>query len=107
MADKAKAIRGLEACALDLRSVHCANCPYLTDDADDASCITTLMRDALILLKEQREGSVPIKSTTVQKEFADRVGLVVPDFWCGACHFNLVGHPKFCPNCGKKVKWDD
>lgn len=64
-------------------------------------------KDALALLKEQDEGVRPIESTTEQKKFTDRIGLAVSDFWCGACRFNLVGHPKFCPNCGKKVKWDD
>lgn len=55
---------------------------------------------------EKEEGIAPIESTTEQKIFADRIGFAVSEFWCGACHFNLVGRPKFCPNCGKKVKWD-
>lgn len=65
------------------------------------------IRAAIAMLREQDEGIVPIESTTEQKKFADRIGIAVSDFWCGACHFNLVGHPKFCPNCGKKVKWSD
>lgn len=63
--------------------------------------------DALALLKEHDEGVTPIESTTEQKKFVDRIGLSVSDFWCGACRFNLVGHPKFCQNCGKKVKWGE
>lgn len=58
-------------------------------------------------LKEQDEGIAPIESTTEQKKFADRIGFAVSEYWCGDCHFNLFNRPKFCPNCGKKVKWDD
>lgn len=70
-------------------------------------CTNPTIRDALELLKDQDEGIAPIESTTEQKKFADRFGLAVSDFWCGECHFNLLGHPKFCPNCGKKVKWNE
>lgn len=65
------------------------------------------IRAAITWLKEQNECIKPIRSTTEQKKLADRIGIAVSDFWCGACHFNLVGCLKFCPNCGKKVKWDD
>lgn len=50
MADREKAIRGLEACACDSRLMQCENCPYHTDKS---RCVTTLMRDVLALLKEQ------------------------------------------------------
>lgn len=63
-------------------------------------------REIVRMLREQDEGIEPIKSTTEQKKFADRIGFAVSEFWCGACHFNLIGRPKFCPNCGKAVKWD-
>lgn len=50
MTDREKVIRGLEACAHNMRLMQCVDCPYYTDKA---RCITTLMRDALALLKEQ------------------------------------------------------
>ena len=50
MPDRDKVIRGLEACACDMRLMQCADCPYHTNKA---RCLTTLMRDALALLKEQ------------------------------------------------------
>lgn len=82
------------------------------DDGGAAEGVTkiayqNLKESILALLKEQDEGVTPIESTTEQKKFAERISLAVSDFWCGACRFNLVGHPKFCPNCGKKVKWED
>lgn len=50
MADREKVIRGLEACAQNMRLMQCVDCPYHTNKA---RCITTLMRDASDLLKEQ------------------------------------------------------
>ena len=50
MADFEKVTRGLEACACDFRLMQCANCPYQTDKS---RCVTTLMLDALALLKER------------------------------------------------------
>ena len=95
-----KVIRGLESCLRLCDYNACRECPY----GDGTPC--KLLHDALALLKEQDEGVTPIESTTEQKKFADRIGFAVSEFWCGACRFNLVGHPKFCPNCGKKVKWN-
>jgi hypothetical protein len=45
-----KAIRGLEACVFNQCLMQCESCPYHTDKA---RCLTTLMRDALALLKGQ------------------------------------------------------
>lgn len=104
MPDLEKTIRGLIAC----KKHWCAECLYAMPGMkccgrdqmfDDAI-------DAIALLKAQDEGVTPTESTTEQKKFADRIGFAVSEFWCGACYFNLVGHPKFCPNCGRKVKWD-
>ena len=73
--------------------------------------IDELEKEVDLLRKQLRELKpeeiVPIKSTTKQKELAYRLGIAISEFWCGACQFNLIGRPKFCPNCGKKVKWDD
>lgn len=102
MIDREKVIRGLEHC------IECecnSDCPYYGSCGEAGA--PPVLYDALDVLKEQDEGIAPIVSTTKQKEFADRIGLAVSDFWCGECHFNLVGHPKFCPNCGRKVKWSD
>ena len=85
----------------------CAKCPY--DDMfaiHGLTCVQHLIIDAIDLLEEQEKEVEPIKTTEKQKERANMIDLFIPDFWCGECHFNLIGHPKFCPNCGKKVKWD-
>ena len=92
-------IYGLDCCSWGIK---CSFCPY----KDEPECKTVLMCDAIALLKKQNEDITPIESTAKQKEFANKLNIAVSDFWCGECHFNLIGHPKFCPNCGKKVKWD-
>lgn len=72
--------------------------------------IDELEKELDLLRKHLRElepkSIMPIKSTTKQKELAYRLGIVISEFWCGACQFNLIGRPKFCPNCGKAVKWE-
>ena len=107
MIEREKVTRGLEACQVEedgCTTLCKANgCPY---NASSTHCMTNLHKDALALLKEQEEGVTPIESTTEQKKFADRIGFAVSEYWCGDCHFNLFNRPKFCPNCGKKVKWD-
>lgn len=106
MPDREKVTRALEWC---IKKPCHPNCPYFTvEDESQARCLfTKILPDALALLKEQEEGIAPIESTTEQKKFADRIGFAVSEYWCGDCHFNLFNRPKFCPNCGKKVKWDD
>lgn len=103
MPDREKVIRGLECC---LSPNDHENCPYDGIGKTYSHCLKKLVTDAFALLKEQEEGVTPIESTTEQKKFADRIGFAVSEYWCGDCHFNLFNRPKFCPNCGKKVKWD-
>lgn len=104
MPDREKVIRGLECC---LSPNDHENCPYDGIGKTYSHCLKQLVTDVFALLKEQEEGIAPIESTTEQKKFADRIGFAVSEYWCGDCHFNLFNRPKFCPNCGKKVKWDD
>ena len=86
MADREKAIRGLECC-ID-PNVSCCECPYYNYghcDPDD------VRRDALALLKEQ-EAVKPI------------VGYGC--YICGVCKNPLTSvSQKFCSECGKAVKW--
>ena len=104
MPDREKVIADIKRCM-----------SILSDCDEDGPCgrcgkttvvCNSLLRDIIVLLMEQDEGVSPIESTTEQKKFADRIGFAVSEYWCGDCHFNLFNRPKFCPNCGKKVKWD-
>ena len=109
MVELEKVKRGLEAHSRPTcETCDGQECPYYRINHEHNnvfSCSVFLASDALDLLNQQDNGIEPIESTAEQKKFADRIGFAVSEFWCGACHFNLIGRPKFCPNCGKKVKW--
>lgn len=104
MTDKKKVINGLE-CHLaitndSLGTVHsCQDCLY----SGELNCSTKLIANALELLKEQNAVE-PIRSNE--------------SWYCGHC-FEKVGgatliaggiqkvRHKYCPECGRKVKWDE
>ena len=71
-----KVIRGLEACVYDSRLMQCANCPYHTDKS---RCVTTLMRDALALLKGQEERIKFLEKWTSYHEGYDGMGVLSHD----------------------------
>ena len=73
------------------------NFPWKEDPKDDAdrmcNAIHTYCKDALALLKEQE---------------AVRPSVGYGYYLCGVCKQPLQGASrKFCPECGRKVKWDD
>ena len=98
MADREKVIKGLECCLKEsdhLYSNPCNGCPY-----EGQECIDRMKADALATLKEQ------------ETEDIGRGRLL---FLCKTCGFgyddifvndeskySLV--PRYCPNCGRKVK---
>lgn len=101
MDDREKAIKGLECCG---ETMNCNECPY---DSEMGGYFRNLKADALKLLKEQE----PIKPT------------VSVDTWiCSKCGHTLESQEliddkenpqvlihelyNYCPNCGRKVKWD-
>lgn len=100
MADKEKVIRGLECCIGEWTVPECENCPY------EGTCerLDGLFKDALALLKAQE----PEECENVNKS---RI------FCCSVCEYEVSDifideqrfeYPSinFCPNCGKRVKWD-
>lgn len=93
MTDREKVIEGLERC--DLYG-YCADkqCPYY----ENAGCLEALRGDALSLLKAQE----PIPCGEKIK-----AGDVMLDFYeCGYCK-NAIRKPwRYCPFCGKAVKWE-
>ena len=77
----------------------CGECPY---QENKVGCKRRLIRDTLTLLEEKE----PIEATEKQKEFAVKFGIAVPQYWCSECHYMITFLTRFCPNCGKKVKWE-
>ena len=86
--DREKVIRGLECCNAPNRH---EGCPY--DGAAHYNiCTHHLLTDAIALLREM-EPVEPIKI---------RAGL----YRCGICKMFLYVPPyKYCPSCGRAVKW--
>jgi len=89
MIDREKVIRGLECCE---KANNCGNCPY---DGECAKRGFALTRDAIALLREQDA----VKPKWFLKD---------PFFRCGVCDKELPDSQfRFCPWCGRAVKWDD
>ena len=101
MPDRGKVITALQ---LELEypySWECADkCPYY--GKTDCDCYTQVAKDALELLKEHE----PITPTV--NEFGNA--------YCGNCGenvgifgqtINVCVRMRYCPECGKAVKWDD
>jgi len=101
MADRDKVIKGLK-CIIS-GTVRCESCGYAIDKHGHHSCQQNCASDAIALLKEQE---------------AVKPKLVGESMWiCGKCEallgwedftpsgVELIEY-KFCPECGKKVKWE-
>jgi len=93
MIDKEKVIEGLQHCACGVPN-GCKDCPY--DPLPPRICVALLTKDALELLKE-REPVAPYWFEGIWK--------------CGKCGDGVVGYGtdhygKFCPVCGRRVKWN-
>jgi len=85
-------IRGLEECT---EIWNCRECEYGPGDAI-VSC-RTLLTSALELLKKQQ---------AVEPKVYGETRYSGPVFACGDCHHALeTAKQKFCPFCGKPVKW--
>ena len=72
------------------------------DESDSTAalclCQRWILKDALALLKEQK----PVR---VGKKI--KAGDVVLDFYqCGHCKNAIRKHWRYCPFCGKTVKWE-
>lgn len=92
MPDREKVIKALETHISTDDSVGCDDCTY----ENDGWCMTRVMTDAIALLKEQ-EAVEPIPP---EDEFSL--------YRCGKCHRQLFRCvDKYCPRCGRKVKWND
>lgn len=100
MPDREKVILGIENCLQTDSVTECSRtkCPFIKCRE---TCLEWLLRSALALLKEQETGVSP-------KEIKMYPGNV----WaCGSCGHVAVGSAdykaKYCPECGKPVKWNE
>ena len=107
MADREKVIKGLECCfnphSENSCLCHCSECPYDSQDDNNWTqhCQIKLNMDALKLLKEQE----PVTYKVVK---AGEKSYPFYDLVCTGCG-NKTGMRmdwKYCPGCGRVVKWD-
>jgi hypothetical protein len=96
MMDREKVIKGLECCGYSRFMDKCQECPY-----DGKDCFKRLKADALALVQEPEE-------TRLVRHYSRPN--VYADLWlhCEKCGGRVDDRykPKFCPGCGRKVKWD-
>lgn len=101
MNDREKIGKGLEYC---IGHHLCLGCGYY--DPNNARCQKDLMRDALELLIKQE----PIAPDCVAVCVGGFIGTFKWQYSCGACGHEIIKNDrwqtKYCPNCGKKVKWE-
>ena len=95
-----KVILGLECCS-DVKPESCVKrCPYKNVGCNDAR---KLMQDALALLKEQEpaEPKEIVNENLCVGEPYRTIG------WeCGNCGADIDSLYKYCPHCGRAVKWE-
>jgi hypothetical protein len=89
-----RVIYDLERCTCHVPDA-CRDCSKYASETG-LKCMENLMMDALELLKEQE----PVKLRFIDGKRNHFVK-------CGNCNFDLMHGMKFCPHCGRAVKWDD
>lgn len=108
--EREKVLHGLNSCGNDYgipNICEVTECPYREDDA---WCVHELAHDAGMLISELMKKNEAVEPTR-KPEIFDSL------YFCGACSAK-VGFQmrkddswrfkyKYCPNCGKAVKWND
>ena len=103
MPDREKVLQALYGCS-NVQSKFadavyvCPTCAYGKDDGRLCESLHPLLDDAYVLLKAQ-------EPVSVQKKQMEMVGLQTWDWVCGNCGQTVLFSAKFCPWCGREVKW--
>lgn len=103
MPDREKVIKGLTA----HKNGNCIeDCPYYLGNED--GCLRNLFNDALELLKEQEaiKPTAFVDKDTGETRYECNCGYEVGYEELAASGIVEIKH-SYCPNCGKKVKWDE
>ena len=125
MPDMEKVIVGIEHCD----RLGCSMCPYKPGGYTPMDCRIQLMRDAFALLKEQQEQiDKLLEESASNAEMAEGLKELLKEqetkstvesrlFHCEKCGYGIDDiylsnehdfdvYPHYCPNCGRKVKWE-
>lgn len=110
MIDREKVLKALKCCAGTDDGKTCIykatanDCPYedLCGEYEDAyyECTKALAVDVLELLKEHE----PIEPD--KEIIMDNFSCFAEVYHCGKCGKDVT-ECNYCPNCGRKVKWND
>jgi len=110
MLDREKVIKGFECCTTSCEIM--TDCPYWQDchGGDPEGVSKQMLADALALLREQ-ESVEPVKEhEAVMNTLACGVCHARVALWCVDRHGNITKFlfkAKYCPECGRRVKWYD
>ena len=106
MADREKVIKWIESC-LDhglYGGEECSKCPYYSTSAR-LVCKMLLLYDAHELLKEQ-DAVEPIRSKDADVWYCGNCDAIVGEETLTMGGIQEVRY-NYCPECGRKVKWDE
>lgn len=113
MPDRGKLIDAMTLCANGelcvLRGKY-HTCPYSPlGKPESYDCCTAVIADALELIREQEPQETRLEETRLVRHYS-RPG-VYADLWlhCEKCGGKIDDRykSKHCPDCGRKVKWDE
>ena len=104
MPDREKVIKGLECCVIYINCSTNGGCPY---KQSGGACLNVAIKDALTLLKAQEPVEPKKKSFLVSgpDDYTSTPDMTV----CGACGawlLTVAPRAKYCPQCGRAVKWE-
>ncbi len=88
-----KVLKGLQCCIEPLKA-RCPECPYYPCYDEDTTS-EELLADALVLLKKQEPVKVVRRIEVTEWNVRSNCGNHIISKW------------KWCPGCGRAVKWDD
>lgn len=102
MPDHEKVVLGLEHCSED----GCKGCPY-EQDCKMCDGFSVLAKDALELINYQDqhiEAFLRDQEPIAPRRIDGKKNHFIK---CGNCNIDLMTGDKFCPKCGRAVKWDE
>ena len=82
-------------------------CGYRKGKADAQLEPSQVARDIATIIENEKDMRV-IARSEVTEVIPHRNYQYVSDYWCECgWHLGKIGDVNYCPNCGKKVKWDE
>ena len=93
---------GIELCLMgddtSKYEAKCDDCPYFDPDIETFKCKAYLLEDAHELLKEQE--------TIFERDGHHIRCTHCNSYWCSTDREGNAFPTNYCPNCGRKVKWE-